>query len=142
MLLFADGISCVARKYDTVSAKNEADKYASMVLHYSNNAEKYLKSKGYHKASEMMWGTMSCVLKAVAAKKNKGINSHRNLAKFAETLSKQERDEGIFYSFSLASTLHRNFYEANLDPSRVKSMCSRVAQTAGRPMVKMGYRAP
>ena len=124
------------------AAKNEADKYASMVLHYSHNAEKYLKSKDYHKASEMMWGTMSCALKTVAAKKNIEINSHRNLAKFAETLSKQERDEEIFYSFSLASTLHRNFYESNLDPSLVKFMCSHVAKTAGRLMVKMGYRAP
>ena len=81
------------------AAKNEADKYASIVLHYSHNAEKYLKSKDYHKASEMMWGTMSCALKTVAAKKNMVINSHRNLAKFAETLSKQERDEEIFILF-------------------------------------------
>ena len=52
------------------ATKNEADKHASMVVHHSHNAEKYLRSKDYHKASEMMWGAMSCALKMVAAKKN------------------------------------------------------------------------
>lgn len=124
------------------AAKNEADKYASMVLHYSNNAKKYLTSKDYHKASEMMWGAMSCALKTVAAKKNKKINSHRALGEFAETLSRHERDEKILYSFSLAGTLHRNFYESNLGPIQVKFMCAHVAKTVGMLMVKMGYRAP
>ncbi len=124
------------------AAKSAADKYASMVLHYSHNAEKYLKSKDYHKASEMMWGTMSCALKAVAAKKKKDINSHRELGTFAEMLSKQEHNKEISNSFSSASTLHRNFYESNLDPNSVKSMCSRVAKTVGELMLKMGYRAP
>ena len=48
--------------------KDDADRFASMVLHYSHNAEKYMKNKDHHKASEMMWGAMSCVIKAVAAK--------------------------------------------------------------------------
>lgn len=124
------------------AAKNEADKYASMVLHYSHNAEKYLKLRDYHKASEMMWGTMSCALKTVAAKKNIEINSHRDLGQFAKALSKQERNKKIVYSFSLASTLHRNFYESNLDPDMVEFMCAHVARTVGGLMVKMGYRAP
>ncbi len=124
------------------AAKNDADKYAGMVLHYSHNAEKYLKLKDSHKASEMMWGAMSCVLKTVAAKRNKAINSHRDLGKFAITLSKQERDKEIFYSFSLASMLHRNFYESNLDLFLVKSICFDVARTVGRLMAKMGYRTP
>ena len=124
------------------AATNEADKYASMVLHYSHNAEKYLKSNDYHKASEMMWGAMSCVLKTVAAKNNKVIHSHRDLGKFAVELSKYERDEEILNSFSHASTLHRNFYESNLDALAVKTTCFNVKRTVGKLMAKMGYRAP
>lgn len=124
------------------AAKNDADKYASMVLHYSHNAEKYLKSDNYHKASEMMWGAMSCVLKTVAAKRNKSINGHRALGKFAILLSKQEQNKDIFYSFALASMLHQNFYESNLDKFLVKSICTDVARTIGKLMVKMDYRAP
>jgi len=123
-------------------AKNDADRYASMVLHYSDNAEKYLKSNDYHKASEMMWGAMSCVLKTVAAKRNKSINGHRELGKFAITLAKQEKDKEIFYSFALANMLHQNFYESNLDLFLVQSVCSDVARTIGKLMIKMKYRAP
>lgn len=124
------------------AAKNEADKYASMALHYSHNAEKYLKLNDYNKASEMMWGAMSCVLKTVAAKRNKSINSHKELGQFARTLSKQEQDKEIFTSFLHGNMLHRNFYESNLDTLLVKSMCSDVARTIGKLMLKMKYRAP
>lgn len=123
-------------------AKNDADRYASMVLHYSDNAEKYLKLNDYHKASEMMWGAMSCTLKTVAAKRNKSINGHRELGKFAITLAKQEKDKEIFYSFALANMLHQNFYESNLDQFLVQAVCFDVARTIGKLMVKMKYRAP
>lgn len=123
-------------------ATNDADKFASMVLHYSDNAEKYLKAGDFHKASEMMWGAMSCVLKAVAAKRDKEINGHKALGKFAITLAKQEKKTDIFYSFSLASMLHQNFYESNLDEFLVQSVCTDVARTIGRLMKIMDYRAP
>ncbi|WOV93701.1 MAG: PaREP1 family protein [Candidatus Nitrosoabyssus spongiisocia] len=124
------------------ATKNKTDKYASMVLHYSHNAEKYLKLKDYNKASEMMWGAMSCVLKTAAAKRNKSINSHKTLGQFAKTLSKQEQDKEIFISFSYGNVLHRNFYESNLDTVLVKSMCFDVAKTIGKLMRNMKYRAP
>ena len=124
------------------AAKKGADRYAGMVLHYSHNAEKYLKTKDHHKAGEMMWGAMSCALKAVAAKKGKMIKSHRDVGKFAIVLSKQERDKKIFNSFSSASMLHQNFYESNLDPFLVESACTDIAKTIGTLMIKMGYKAP
>ena len=58
------------------------------------------------------------------------------------TLSKQEQDKEIFYSFSLASMLHQNFYESNLDHFLVDAVCRDVAKTIGRLMKKMGYKAP
>ena len=124
------------------AAVNEPDKYAGMVLHYSHNTEKYLKNKDYHKASEMMWGAMSCVLKAVAAKQNKSIHSHKDLGKFARMLAKQEQDKDIFNSYSHANMLHRNFYESNLDYCLVNDMCRNVAKTIGKLMTKMKYKAP
>ena len=124
------------------ATKNDADKYASMVLHYSHNAERYLKLNNHHKAGEMMWGAMSCTLKTVAAKRNKTINSHKELGKFAIMLSKQERNKDVFYSFALANMLHQNFYESNLDLFLVKSVCSDVSRTIGKLMGKMEYRAP
>lgn len=123
-------------------AENEPDKFASMVLHYSHNAEKYLKEKDFHKASEMMWGSMSSVLKAVAAKKKILITSHKQIGKFAIKLSKEEKNKEIFYSYSLASMLHRNFYESDLDEFLVRSIIDDISKTIGELMVIMGYRAP
>lgn len=123
-------------------AENEPDKFASMVLHYSHNAEKYLKEKDFHKASEMMWGSMSSVLKAVAAKKKILITSHKQIGKFAIKLSKEKKNKEIFYSYSLASMLHRNFYESDLDEFLVRSIIDDISKTIGELMVIMGYRAP
>ena len=123
-------------------AENDADKFALMVLHYSHNAEKYLKIKDYHKASEMMWGAMSCVIKAVAAKENKSIKSHRQLGEYVRKLAKQQKDKEIFNSFSNASMLHSNFYESNLDPKTILAIVQKVSRTVGRLMHKMGYIAP
>jgi len=123
-------------------AENDADKFALMVLHYSHNAEKYLKIKDYHKASEMMWGAMSCVIKAVAAKEDKSIKSHRQLGEYVRKLAKQQKDKEIFNSFSKASMLHSNFYESNLDPKTILAIVQEVSRTIGRLMHKMGYRSP
>ena len=123
-------------------AENDADKFASMVLHYSHNAEKYLKIRDYHKASEMMWGAMSCVIKAVAAKQNKQLKSHRVLADYAREFAKKQDDKEVFDSFSKASQLHSNFYESNLEPKTIIAIMQDVSKTIGRLMHKMGYRAP
>lgn len=123
-------------------AENEPDKFAAMVLHYSHNAARYLESNDLHKASEMMWGAMSCVIKAVAAKKGITIKSHKDLGSFARQLSKMEHDKDIFDSFSKASVLHSNFYEANLDALSVRTLIDDVRMTVGRLMKKMKYRAP
>ncbi len=123
-------------------AKNDADKFASMVLHYSHNAEKNLKEGNFHKAGEMMWGSMSCTLKAVAAKKNVKIKSHRDIAKFAIKLSRDEKNKEIFHAYTSASMLHRNFYESDLDEYLVYSIIQNVSKTIGMLMKKIGYRAP
>ncbi len=135
--LFLDSIRSPSRpmsaKIDT--ADNEPDKYAGMVLHYSHNAEKYIKENDYHKAGEMMWGAMSCVLKTVSAKRNKSINGHRALGRFAITLAKQDKD--IFYSYSPASVSHQSFFESDLDYFLADAVCRDVAKTIGKLMIKI-----
>ncbi len=123
-------------------AKNDADKFASMVLHYSHNAEKYLKIKDYHKASEMMWGAMSCVIKTVAAQENKSFKSYKDLSKYTRELAKRQHDKELFDSYSKASMLHSNFYESNLDSKTVLAITQDVSRTVGKLMRKMKYRAP
>lgn len=123
-------------------AKNDADRFASMVLHYSHNAERCLESKDYQKASEMMWGAMSCVIKAVAAKEDISIKSHKALAAYTRKFAKRQKNKEIFNSFAKAGTLHSNFYESNLDPETILAVTKDVSRTVGVLMRKMGYRAP
>ena len=124
-------------------AENDADKFASTVLHCSHNAEKYLKIRDYHKASEMMRSAVSCVIKAVAAKQNKQLKSHnRVLADYAREFAKKQDDKEMLDSFSKASQLHSNFYESNLEPKTIIAIMQDVSKTIGRLVHKTGYRAP
>ena len=123
-------------------AKNDADKFASEVLHYSRNAEKYLKIKDYHKASEMMWGAMACVIKTVAAKQNESLKSHSALSDYVRKLAKEQKDKEIFDSFSKACMLHSNFYESNLEPKTILAIIQDVSRTIGKLLHKMGYNTP
>lgn len=123
-------------------AENEADKFAAMVLHYSHNAAHYLQTKDWQKACEMMWGALSCTLKAVAAKHNKEIKSHRQLGEFARELARNEKNKDILNAYSHASTLHQNFYESNLDEKTVRIFVDDIKRIIGILMKKMGYRAP
>ncbi len=123
-------------------AKNDADKFASMVLHYSHNAEKYLKIKDYHKASEMMWGAMSCVIKTAAARENKSIKSHKGLGEYVKELAQRDKDKELFDSFAKAGLLHSNFYESDTDSHTIELHIHDVSRVVGRLLHKMGYRAP
>lgn len=123
-------------------AENDADKFASMVLHYSHNAAHYVKTEDFQKASEMMWGALSCALKAVAAKNDIIIHSHKQLGEFARDLARTEKNKEIFDCFSKASTLHRNFYESDLDSISVRILIDDVRKIVGKLMTGMGYRAP
>lgn len=123
-------------------AENEADKFASMVLHYSHNAEHYIQTKELQKASEMIWGALSCTLKTVAAKHDKEIKSHKQLGEFARELAKNENNKDILNAYSHASTLHQNFYESNLDEKTIRIFIDDIRKIIGKLMISMGYRAP
>ena len=112
----------------------DVDKFTKLVLHYGDNAKKYLEKKDYQKASEMIWGAMSCTIKAVAAKENKSIKSHAILTSYAIELAERLHDEMISNSISNASLLHRNFYEANLDPDTISKHAKLIFRTIDKLM--------
>ena len=120
--------------------EEKAEEYAGFALHYSDNAAKFLKAKEFQKASEMMWGAMASILKAVAARKGVSVKSHKELWQFARKLSKEEQNPEIFNSFSKASNLHQNFYESNIGEIELRALTESVAKTIGLLMEKLGYR--
>lgn len=95
--------------------------------HYLKLNDKYLQeadvliSKGdYVQASEKFWGAAAEIVKAVAAKRGIDIKSHGELYAFVSTLKDELHDPELPRLFSLASTLHQNFYENWLPPETVK----------------------
>jgi len=128
-------------KEGTEGSTDAVERYAKLVLHYSNNASLFLKLREFQKASEMMWGCMAAILKAVAAKKGKKIEGHSQLYHFAAQLSKEESDQKIYDSFLEASHLHKNFYESDITEEELRTMIKSIARTVGRLMKKLGYRA-
>jgi len=61
------------------------------------------------------------LVKAVAASREIELKSHRDLWEFVDKLSEELKDPDIVKSFSVASALHQNFYEAWMPLGAVKS---------------------
>ena len=78
--------------------------------HYFRNALGAIEAGSTEKASELLWGSITQALKAVAARKGTELNSHGELRKYAGDLAKELEDESILRDFSDAESLHRNFY--------------------------------
>jgi len=71
----------------------------------------YLLSKDHVQASEKLWGAAALMVKAVAASRGISISSHGELFSFVRRLGEEERNPELRRLFSVASTLHQNFYE-------------------------------
>lgn len=107
----------------------------SLAQHYLNLNRKYLKeaedflAKGDPvQASEKLWGATAEMVKAVAAKRGIELRSHRDLWEFIDKLADEFNDSDIVKFFSIANTLHQNFYEAWMPLSAVKRDAEAVKQ--------------
>nr|CAI64260.1 hypothetical protein [uncultured archaeon]CBH36643.1 hypothetical protein, archaeal PaREP1/PaREP8 family [uncultured archaeon] len=97
---------------------------------YAQKAEQYLKlsdkspmdayaliaKEDFVQASEKLRGAAAEIVKAIAARRGIVIKSHAELYKFVSKLGTELEDPELVRLFSLASTLHQNFYEDWLPP--------------------------
>jgi len=97
----------------TLSGSKEAQ-YARLNGKYLRDAEELLRKKDYAQASEKLWGACAEVIKAVAAKRDKQLGTHRSIGEFVTTLHKEHPDWNLIDSFNFANSLHVNFYEDHL----------------------------
>jgi len=51
------------------------------------------------KAGELLWGSLSQSIKDVAASNNRELRSHDDIRAYALELTREMRDEGIWYAF-------------------------------------------
>ena len=93
-----------------------------LVEHYQALSEKYLaEAKGFLsrgdlvQTAEKLWGAAALTIKMVAAKKGLKLERHSSLWDFVSKLSKESGDSDIIRYFHVANSLHRNFYENQMN---------------------------
>lgn len=100
-------------------ARETIRKYVLASLHYMENALVMLNNREAEKAGELLWGSMSEALQAVAISRNIRLKNHRSLRWFVAELTKELEDKSIVAAFYQAENLHTNFHEVDLTPEDV-----------------------
>jgi uncharacterized protein (UPF0332 family) len=78
---------------------------------YLDDADTLLRNGDYVQASEKLWGAVAEIVKAVAETRGWRQSSHRELRSTVERLFNETEDRDLLLLFSVAESLHANFYE-------------------------------
>ncbi|MBM3942033.1 MAG: hypothetical protein FJ316_03735 [SAR202 cluster bacterium] len=89
--------------------------YQSLSIHYLENSLHHLQAGEIAKAGEFLWGSVATALKAVAARRDRGLRSHRELRAFARELARDSGQPDLWDKYLTAEHLHSNFYESFLE---------------------------
>jgi hypothetical protein len=95
---------------------------------YLRDADSLLAKGDYIQASEKLWGSAALIVKAVAASRGTTTLSHGELFSFVRKLGEEESKPELRRLFSVASTLHQNFYENWLHEDVIKEYSEDVKQ--------------
>ena len=108
-----------------------AELYLRLSGKYLRDAEELLAKGGYLQASEKLWGSAVLMVKAVAASRGVSVSSHGELLSYVGKLGEELGDPELRRLFSVASTLHKNFYENWLSEDVVREYAEDVKQLVG-----------
>jgi hypothetical protein len=95
-------------------------KYRRLNGKYLADAEQLLAGGDYVQASEKFWGAVAQMVKLVAASRRWRHSSHRDLRGTVSRLFRETDDQDLLRLFSVAESLHANFYEDYLQPEDVR----------------------
>ena len=110
----------------------KAPNYLKLNNKYLKEADALISKRDYVQASEKFWGAAAEVVKAVAANRGIELKSHGELFNFVSQLKSELGEPELPRLFSLASTLHQNFYEDWLPSATVKDHGEAVKQFVAR----------
>lgn len=96
------------------------ENYRSASIKYLENGLHLLEEGDADKAGEMLWGSLAAAVKAVAARRDSLLRSHRDIRRYARALGDEVNDPTFFGDFMWAEHLHANFYEVFLEPEDVQ----------------------
>lgn len=97
--------------------KNDVfNKYIKTRDHYYRNMKEALSKKEYQKASELLWGSVTQSIKALASLSGIKIRSHNKFKSFTRRIAKDIEDWEYHDLFLSLQHLHQNFYDEHVDP--------------------------
>jgi len=81
----------------------------------------HLEKGNLEKASELTWGSIAELIKALALRKhNYEIKSHREIRGYVKKIATQLGDREMYDLFCDVEDLHRNFYDGLYDEAEVR----------------------
>ena len=89
--------------------------YQHLSEHFLAQARQELAAGDLPQASEKGWGAATQMLKAIAEQRGWEHNRHRHYHRTASRLRAETGDGDIRRLFAVASDLHENFYENDMD---------------------------
>jgi len=95
---------------------------------YLAEAKEFLSKEDLVQTSEKLWGAAALAVKMVAAKRGLKLEAHRSLWDFVSRLSRESRDEEIITFFHVANSLHRNFYENQMNKASLEVAIRNIEQ--------------
>ena len=96
------------------------ERYVALNGKYLDDADR-LRGLGDHvQASEKYWGAVAEMVKAVAESRRWQHSSHRDLRNTVSRLFQETGDRDLLRLFSIAESLHANFYEDFMQPEDVR----------------------
>lgn len=113
---------------EKIDPSDRAEVYTRLSEKYLMEADNLLIKGDYIQASEKLWGAAALMVKAVAASKGITILSHGELFSFVRKLGEEENEPELRRLFSVASTLHQNFYENWLHEDVIKEYAEDIKQ--------------
>jgi hypothetical protein len=79
-----------------------------------------------------LWGSFAEALKALALSKGVPVNKHWEIGNFVKTLTKELEDKDIYDVYQHANSLHKNFYEIEIEMDDIRRMADDVRITVGK----------
>jgi hypothetical protein len=110
---------------------DRAELYVRISEKYLRDAEELLARGDLVQASEKLWGSATLMVKAVAASRGVLVSSYGELFSYVRRLGEELGNPELRRLFSVASTLHQNFYENWLSGDVVREYAEDVKQLVG-----------
>ncbi len=122
-----------------LNSLNEELDPEDLVEHYKALSDKYLaeakellKEGNLVQVSEKLWGAAALAVKMVAARRRLKLERHRSLWDFVSELSSEKQDKDIIRFFHISNSLHRNFYENQMNQEAIEIALEDIEQLITR----------